>query len=386
MSRRARAGRAAVPGYLVGGKTGTAEKVENGRYSADKRLNSFLAAFPMDDPQYVVLVVLDEPKPEKQGGGRHRRRSTPRRRSAPSSAASAALLGVEPRSSTGTALPSWCRTEALAAGLAVKRTTEAADDMLLGDLAAADLTLPDGAGAIDDRGPRRRQPRGRAAASCSPRCPGSTTDGARFVADAVGRGAVAVLAGDGRRASMPAPASPVIRADDPRRALALMAARFHPRQPEQLVAVTGTSGKTSVAAFARQIFAAAGDEAASIGTIGVVSRRWSAYGSLTTPDPVALHAALDRLAGEGVTHAALEASSHGLDQRRLDGVRIAAAGFTNLGRDHMDYHPTVEDYLAAKLRLFTAILPHGRRRRSSTWTATMPPTWSAAAATARARR
>src|SRR6185312_12459058 len=93
---------------------------------------------------------------------------------------------------------------------------------------------------------------------------------------------------------------------------------------------------------------------------GVVSRRWSAYGSLTTPDPVALHAGLDRLAREGVTHAAIEASSHGLDQRRLDGIRIEAAGFTNLGRDHMDYHATVADYLAAKMRLFSAILPEGK--------------------------
>src|SRR5690606_10983701 len=139
--------------------------------------------------------------------------------------------------------------------------------------------------------------------------------------------------------------------------LALMAARFHPRQPDKLVAVTGTSGKTSVAAFARQIFEAAGKMAASVGTIGVVSRNWSEYGNLTTPDPVSLHAALDRLAGEGVTHAALEASSHGLDQRRLDGIRIRAAGFTNLGRDHMDYHATVADYLGAKLRLFSTILP-----------------------------
>jgi UDP-N-acetylmuramoyl-L-alanyl-D-glutamate--2,6-diaminopimelate ligase len=136
-----------------------------------------------------------------------------------------------------------------------------------------------------------------------------------------------------------------------------MAAQFYPRQPDHLVAVTGTSGKTSVAVFARQIFAAAGKEAASLGTIGVVSRKRSEYGSLTTPDPVVLHAELDRLAGEGVTHAALEASSHGLDQRRLDGIRIEAAAFTNLGRDHMDYHPTVEAYLAAKLRLFRDILP-----------------------------
>ncbi|CEG07253.1 UDP-N-acetylmuramoyl-L-alanyl-D-glutamate--2, 6-diaminopimelate ligase [Afipia felis] len=96
-----------------------------------------------------------------------------------------------------------------------------------------------------------------------------------------------------------------------------------------------------------------------MGTIGIVSRHRNVYGSLTTPDPVALHRALDELAGDGVTHLALEASSHGLDQHRLDGVRIAAAAFTNLSRDHMDYHPTVEHYLAAKLRLFTDLAPEG---------------------------
>ena len=137
-----------------------------------------------------------------------------------------------------------------------------------------------------------------------------------------------------------------------RRALALAAAKFFPRQPGTIAAVTGTSGKTSVAAFTRQIWTALGLQAASIGTIGVVSPRGEKYGSLTTPDPVELHRTLDQLAGEGVTHLALEASSHGLDQHRLDGVRIAAGAFTNLSRDHLDYHPTIEAYLAAKLRLF----------------------------------
>jgi UDP-N-acetylmuramoyl-L-alanyl-D-glutamate--2,6-diaminopimelate ligase len=151
--------------------------------------------------------------------------------------------------------------------------------------------------------------------------------------------------------------TPVLRAADPRRAFALIAARFYPEQPATLVAVTGTSGKTSVADFTRQIFAAAGKSAASIGTLGVITSTGREYGSLTTPDPSLLHATLDRLAREGVTHAALEASSHGLDQRRLDGLRLTAAAFTNLGRDHMDYHATVGDYLAAKLRLFRDILP-----------------------------
>ena len=137
------------------------------------------------------------------------------------------------------------------------------------------------------------------------------------------------------------------------------AAKFFPRQPEVIAAVTGTSGKTSVAAFTRQIWAALGKPAASIGTVGLVSPTREVYGSLTTPDPVALHRSLDELAGEGVTHLAMEASSHGLDQRRLDGVRVAAGAFTNLSRDHLDYHPTLEAYLAAKLRLFTDLIVAG---------------------------
>ena len=122
--------------------------------------------------------------------------------------------------------------------------------------------------------------------------------------------------------------------------------------------MTGTSGKSSVAEFTRQIFMALGREAASLGTIGIVTAAGADYGSLTTPDPLSLHASLDRLAGEGVSHVAMEASSHGLDQRRLDGVRLTAGAFLNLGRDHLDYHPSVEDYLAAKLRLWE-LLPAG---------------------------
>ncbi|MBN8998266.1 MAG: UDP-N-acetylmuramoyl-L-alanyl-D-glutamate--2,6-diaminopimelate ligase, partial [Rhizobiales bacterium] len=226
--------------------------------------------------------------------------------------------------------------------------------MRLGDLVAPDTSLPREAADTEIAGlasdSRSVEPGFLFAA-----LKGTASDGARFAEDAVRRGAAALLAAPG---SLPSGLGvPVVMAPDPRRALALAAARFYPLQPERLVAVTGTSGKTSVAVFARQIFAAAGFAAASIGTIGVVSPKWVEYGSLTTPDPILLHGTLDRLAREGVTHAALEASSHGLDQRRLDGVRLVAAAFTNLGRDHMDYHPTVEDYFAAKLRLFTELLP-----------------------------
>ena len=150
---------------------------------------------------------------------------------------------------------------------------------------------------------------------------------------------------------------PLLVSAEPRRALALMAARFYGAQPETAVAVTGTSGKTSVADFTRQIFAALGHTAASLGTIGLVAPGGRRYGSLTSPDPVTLHKTLAELARDGITHLALEASSHGLDQHRLDGLRLRAAAFTNLGHDHLDYHPSVEAYLAAKLRLFSELLP-----------------------------
>lgn len=188
--------------------------------------------------------------------------------------------------------------------------------------------------------------------------PGTRVDGATFAGEAQAKGAVAILAA--LDAKLPALAIPVLRAADPRRALALMAARFYGRQPDVAVAVTGTSGKTSVADFTRQILAACGKQAASLGTLGVVKPSGPVYGSLTTPDPVTLAATLAELAGEGITHIAFEASSHGLDQRRLDGVKLAAAAFTNLGRDHLDYHPTIEDYLKAKLRLFDTLLEPGR--------------------------
>ena len=185
---------------------------------------------------------------------------------------------------------------------------------------------------------------------------GLKTDGSRFVDAAVAAGAVAV-AGD---RALPSCRVPFVVTPNPRRALALAAARFYPRQPALIAAVTGTSGKTSVAAFTRQIWERLGHAAASIGTIGLVSPKRTVYGSLTTPDPIALHRQLDEIAGDGVTHLAFEASSHGLDQFRLDGVRIAAGGFTNLSRDHMDYHPDVAHYLAAKLRLFRDLVaPEG---------------------------
>jgi UDP-N-acetylmuramoyl-L-alanyl-D-glutamate--2,6-diaminopimelate ligase len=184
--------------------------------------------------------------------------------------------------------------------------------------------------------------------------PGTKADGLAFVAQALAAGAAAVMA------ERPPEGVPdgvaFVQVGNVRRALARAAAKLFPRQPGTIAAVTGTSGKTSVAAFTRHIWAALGYRAASVGTVGVVTPDAEVYGSLTTPDPVELHRTLDSLAGAGITHLALEASSHGLDQHRLDGVRVGVASFTNLSRDHLDYHPTLEAYLAAKLILFERIV------------------------------
>jgi UDP-N-acetylmuramoyl-L-alanyl-D-glutamate--2,6-diaminopimelate ligase len=186
---------------------------------------------------------------------------------------------------------------------------------------------------------------------------GGKTDGARFVDDAVRRGAVAVLA----RSGAIAPRDDVAVIDDaePRRRLAQAAARFFGAQPATIAAVTGTNGKTSVASFARQLWEGLGQKAASLGTLGVQAPGFELVLAHTTPDPVTLYRTVAELKRRGIDHLAVEASSHGLDQFRLDGLQIRAAAFTNLSRDHMDYHPTVEAYFAAKMRLFDAVMAPG---------------------------
>ncbi len=186
--------------------------------------------------------------------------------------------------------------------------------------------------------------------------PGSTADGKSFVPAAIARGAVAVIAND----DLPGLSAPVVRVGDARRAYAMAAAAFFGAQPKFCVAITGTNGKTSVAGFCRQIFAAAGHAAASMGTLGVrAGDEQLTPPGLTTPDAADVAAMLATLAQRGVTHLALEASSHGIDQRRLDGVTLAATGFLNLTQDHLDYHGTMGAYRAAKLRLFEDLAPRG---------------------------
>ena len=186
--------------------------------------------------------------------------------------------------------------------------------------------------------------------------PGSRADGRAFIDQAVASGAVAVLAPSGTVLKSYDRPIQLITDDNPRRRLALMAARFYERQPAMIAAVTGTNGKTSVASFTRQIWRHLGHNAASLGTLGLSPTRADAPRSLTTPDPIELHRCLAALADDGVDCLALEASSHGLDQYRLDGVRITAAAFTNLTRDHLDYHGGMSAYGRAKMRLFSELL------------------------------
>ena len=192
---------------------------------------------------------------------------------------------------------------------------------------------------------------------------GSKLDGGSFIADAIGRGAAAILAAPG--VTVPA-ATALLVAAEPRRVLAQIAGRLAGKLPRDIVAITGTNGKTSSADFLRQIWEFAEIPAASIGTLGIVVKGQAPRASLTTPDPVTLAAELAALASQGIDDVVIEASSHGLDQARLDGVPLAAGGFTNLTRDHLDYHGDMAAYAAAKLRLFGELLPENAPAVAST--------------------
>ena len=192
--------------------------------------------------------------------------------------------------------------------------------------------------------------------------PGMRQDGRAFAADALAHGAVVILTDDAEALAL-TPASrervAILVDSNPHRRLARLAARFYGRQPRTIAAVTGTNGKTSVVHFTREIWTALGFAAASLGTLGLVTADRRRPGALTTPDPIALHNDLAMLAESGIERIAVEASSHGLDQSRLDGLLVSAAAFTNLTRDHLDYHGDITCYRAAKDRLFTALLAPG---------------------------
>ncbi len=323
-----------IQGYFVGGKTGTADKIIHGHYSNDRVFTTFMAILPADKPKYLYLTLLDEPQgvPETAGyrtaawnagpvTGKIIERTGP-------------LLG-------SAAAPRYAGATVSAPGQAWLCGGQSAGEGRRGALMRlAELfpqaDIPAAFAGPRGQGPQRRQPRG---------------DGGHGVFRGAGnknrRPCLCAASGPARghrdrrraRSGEPDRGRPLLsRPTDVRRALAQASARLYPRQPETIVAVTGTSGKTSVADFVRQIWAALGANAASLGTLGVVAPSGLVAGSLTTPDPVSLHKTLDGLARSGVTHLALEASSHGIVQRRLDGVRLTAAAFTNLSRDHLDYH------------------------------------------------
>lgn len=184
---------------------------------------------------------------------------------------------------------------------------------------------------------------------------GVAADGRQFIPQALEKGAVAIIGHD-----LPDVGSAVsIEVEEPRLALATASAAFYARQPQHVVAVTGTNGKSSTVDFLRQIWESAGVTAASMGTLGAIGPNGHIDLGHTTPDPVAIHETLAKLADEGVTHCAMEASSHGLVQYRLDAVKLAAGAFTNLTQDHLDYHADMDEYRAAKMRLFSNLLPAG---------------------------
>ncbi|MEM7679799.1 MAG: UDP-N-acetylmuramoyl-L-alanyl-D-glutamate--2,6-diaminopimelate ligase [Pseudomonadota bacterium] len=191
--------------------------------------------------------------------------------------------------------------------------------------------------------------------------PGATLDGRDYIEAAIQNGAVAVLAPEGTVLPGLGLEKDVelMTDENPRRLFAQMAAEFYGQQPKTIVAVTGTNGKTSCVYFVKQLWGALEFKAASIGTLGVRGPEMIKSASMTTPDPVSLQGALADMAAVGITHLAMEASSHGLDQYRLDGVKVSAAAFTNLSRDHLDYHGDMESYFAAKARLFSELVVDG---------------------------
>lgn len=184
--------------------------------------------------------------------------------------------------------------------------------------------------------------------------PGTNMDGRDFIPKAIESGAVAILSLAGVRASIP-----VISVAKPRLVYSQAAAKLYPGQPKTLVAMTGTNGKSSTVDFLRQIWAFAGLNAACFGTLGVTSSSGYKPMTHTTPDALSLHKTLSALEAEGVTHVAMEASSHGLEQYRMDAVNVSASGFSNLTQDHFDYHPSMQDYFASKARLFIDLTPRG---------------------------
>ena len=342
-----------IPGYYVGGKTGTADKIIHGHYSQDKVFTTFMAITPADKPKYLYMMIYDEPQAAPEDTAYHTAAHNAGRVAGALIRRVEPLEGVPPTKdppiSRSPSSPDWgmdptptrwARSESRGDETAWRHPRSQGRRSRAASRAVAGL-------ASTAARPRRAMSSSR---SPAPRTTASPTSARRLA-----KGAAAIVAeraprvserrlrqrrrrargaGARRGAALPAPAR-----DD---------RRGHRHQRKDL-------GRRLRAADLEAL----GLEAASLGTIGVVSRPLNVYGSLTTPDPIALHSPSTGLPRAASPIWRIEASSHGLDQKRLDGVRLAAGAFTNLSRDHMDYHATVEDYLAAKLRLFRDLLPEG---------------------------
>ena len=193
--------------------------------------------------------------------------------------------------------------------------------------------------------------------------PGTAQDGRKYIKNAIENGAAAVLVSEDTDDSylnlIKDKNIALIKTKDIRTETYKLAAAFYPKQPDTIVAITGTSGKTSTVQFVRELNSLLGYKSASIGTIGVVYDDFAEYGSLTSPDAITLHKTLNDVANKGITHVAFEASSHGIELKRVEAVKIKAGAFTNLSRDHLDYHKTMEEYFKAKLGLFERLIPPG---------------------------
>ncbi len=336
--------KADAPGYRIGGKTGTAQKLINGHYSQTINLTSFAGVFPMDDPRYVIVVMLDEPKatPETYGF------TTAGWNVAPVVSRTvsriAPMLGVAPEMNRepnmSEVLPFVQEAQA--------RREEGLIGVKLREIAEVDSDSEVTGFAID----HRKVARG----SIFGAFKGAVFNGEDFIGKAVERGAVAVVA----RPEAEVERVPHLADPEPRRLFAALAAEFYAPYPNTVVAVTGTNGKTSTVEMTRQIWRMSGHRSASIGTLGVTTSDDQVQTGLTTPDIVTFLNNMAGLERMGISHVAYEASSHGLDQHRCEGVPLAAAAFTNFSRDHLDYHETMESYFETKMRLFEELLEPGK--------------------------
>ncbi len=327
--------KANAAGYRVGGKTGTAEKIVNGRYQKGANVSTFAAVFPMDAPRYVIVAMVDDPRGSKTSFGfktagmvvapaigRLVQRIGP-------------ILGITPDDS---------REIDVSGLLASADDAPKESGVPLGDLVAGGGRANVTGFALDHRKVAPGTVFGAFA--------GARVNGEDFIPAAIAAGAIAVVTSSG----VAVEGAVVVHADEPRAVFARLAARFFGPFPAVTVAVTGTNGKTSTAELTRQLWHQAGHVAASIGTLGVTTAHDQVATGLTTPDVVTFLATMAGLQREGISHASFEASSHGLDQFRTEGLPVAAAAFTNLSRDHLDYHGTMAAYFAAKLRLFSDVV------------------------------